>query len=89
MRIKEECKVRTVAGEHLLLIQGVRGLQATRIIVLNDVGAWLFNRAKSSTFTQTELVNEIIDRYEVDLSTAFRDVQQWVNQLAEIGIIEE
>lgn len=89
MRIKERCKVRTVAGEHLLLLQGVRGLQATRIIILNDTGDWLFNKAKGFSFTLKELVNEMIDHYDVDFSTANQDVERWVDQLRSIGAIEE
>lgn len=89
MRIKEEYKIRVVAGEHLLLLQGVHGTQATRMIVLNETGVWLFNKIKGVTLSQTELVNEMIDHYEVDLSTALQDVQKWVEQLTAIGVIEE
>ena len=88
MRIKEGCKVRSVAGEHLILLQGVCGLQATRVIVLNDAGAWLFDKVKNSIFTKEELVSVMIQRYKVDFHIASQDVEKWVDQLTISGVIE-
>ena len=44
MRIKEEYKVREMAGEHIVVMQGRYGVDMTKVIALNETSLWLWNR---------------------------------------------
>lgn len=39
MRIKEEYKVREMAGEHIVVMQGRYGVDMTKVIALNETSA--------------------------------------------------
>lgn len=41
MRIKEEYKVREMAGEHIVVMQGRYGVDMTKVIALNETSLWL------------------------------------------------
>lgn len=88
MKIKTGYKVRTIAGENVLVVQGTTGIDLTRVIVLNDTAAWLFNRMKDTSFTQEEVAKVMTDRYEVDLPTALGDAQKWIDNLSVNGVID-
>lgn len=45
MRIKEEYKVREMAGEHIVVMQGRYGVDMTKVIALNETSLWLWNRS--------------------------------------------
>ena len=44
MRINEKMKVRTVAGENIVMIQGVEGTDMTRVVALNESAMVLYMR---------------------------------------------
>ena len=48
MRIKEEYKVREMAGEHIVVMQGRYGVDMTKVIALNETSLWLWNRLQRS-----------------------------------------
>lgn len=50
MRIKEEYKVREMAGEHIVVMQGRYGVDMTKVIALNETSLWLWNRLQGREF---------------------------------------
>ena len=55
MRIKEEYKVREMAGEHIVVMQGRYGVDMTKVIALNETSLWLWNRLHTSLGYHTPL----------------------------------
>lgn len=53
MKIREEYKVREMAGEHVVVMQGRLGVDMTKIISLNESALYLWNasRARNSPST--------------------------------------
>lgn len=43
MKIREEYKVREMAGEHVVIMQGRLGVDMTKIISLNESALYLWN----------------------------------------------
>ena len=43
MKIREEYKVREMAGEHVVIMQGRQGVDMTKIISLNESALYLWN----------------------------------------------
>ena len=83
MKIREEYKVREMAGEHVIVMPGRGGAaDMTRIVSLNPSSMYLWEKLRDAALLLTE-------RYEVDADTARKDAGRWIASLAECGIVEE
>ena len=88
MKIKQGCKVREIAGENVVVMQGQSGTDFTRIITLNDSALLLWQSLEKKDFTNEDVASVLTDNYEVDAATAARDAAAWVERMTECGLIE-
>ena len=89
MRIKQGCKVREIAGENVVVMQGQSGTDFTRIITLNDSALLLWQSLEGKDFVTEDVTSVLTDNYEVDATTAARDAATWVERMIECGLIEK
>lgn len=87
MKFKEGCKVRSMAGENIVIMQGNAGKDMTRIISLNDSSLHLWNSLQGKDFEVADVAQALLDEYEIDDETAQRDAAAWVEKLVECGLI--
>ena len=87
MRFKEGYKVRSMAGENVVIMQGTAGSDMTRIISLNDSSLLLWNALQSKEFEVADVATLLVDEYKIDLETATADAEAWVAKLAECGLV--
>ena len=87
MKFKEGYKVRSMAGENVVIMQGTAGSDMTRIISLNDSSLLLWNELQGKEFEVADVVEILVDAYEIDTEVAERDAKAWVGKLAECGLI--
>ncbi|MDE6139614.1 MAG: PqqD family protein [Alistipes sp.] len=88
MKIKNEYKVREMAGEHVVIMQGRLGSDMTRIISLNESSLYLWQAICGKDFDTDTLTDLLIERYDIDRATASDDARRWVEKLAECGLVE-
>lgn len=89
MKINEKYKLRRIAGENIVIMQGGGAADMTRIISLNDTGAWLWNELSGTDFSVAQAACKIVSRYDTDLSKATEDAEKWTVVLKECGAIVE
>lgn len=90
MKIREEFKVREMAGEHVIVMPGRGGAaDMTRIVSLNPSSMYLWEKLRGREFTAADAALLLTERYEVDADTARKDAGRWIASLAECGIVEE
>jgi hypothetical protein len=87
MRFKEGYKVRSMAGENVVIMQGKAGSDMTRIISLNNSSLLLWNALQGKEFEVEDVANTLLDNYEIEHEVALRDAQAWVEKLQECGLI--
>ena len=87
MKIKAEYKVRSMAGENVVIMQGTAGSDMTRIISLNASSLLLWNELQGREFEVADVANILVEEYGIDRDTAERDAQKWIEKLAECGLI--
>ncbi|MEG1623090.1 MAG: PqqD family protein [Alistipes sp.] len=87
MKIREEYKVRDIAGEHVVIMQGRYGVDMTRVIALNDSSLYLWNELQGQTFEIETIKNLLLEHYEIDEATALHDASVWVDKLKECKLI--
>ena len=88
MKIMHEYKVREMAGEHVVIMQGKYGADMTRIISLNESALYLWNAIYDTDFSIDRVANLLAEHYGIDDEVALRDATRWVDKLDECGLIE-
>ena len=88
MKFKKEYKVRSMAGENVVIMQGTAGMDMTRIISLNDTSLLLWNELQGKEFDVADAAAILVENYEIDTEVALRDAAAWVEKLQECGLTE-
>ena len=88
MRINQNCKVREIAGENVVIMQGRNGADLTKIITLNESALMLWQVLDGSDFEVEDAQRVLTENFEVDDATALRDAQQWIERMKECKLIE-
>ena len=87
MKFKEGYKVRSMAGENVVIMQVTAGSDMTRIISLNDSSLLLWNKLQDKVFEVEDVANILVEEYEIDFDLASQDAKAWVEKLAECGLV--
>lgn len=87
MKIKDNFKVRNIAGENLIINQGSTHSDLTRIISLNDTAVYLWNELTGKDFTLDEAAQLLVDKYGIDKETAKKDAAKWIDTMVAEEVI--
>jgi len=88
MKAKNGFNLRTVCGENILVAEGEENIDFSNIINMNESSAYLWNSIQGKDFEVKDLVDLLIEMYEVDEETATRDARLLVDQWKQAEIIE-
>ena len=86
MKLKQGFVLRRVAGEIIVLPSG-DDLDLKMMITLNETGEFLWKRLESGAGTE-ELVQAMLEEYDVDEPTARSGVERFVAKLSDNGFLE-
>lgn len=88
MRASKNFIMREIAGEYILVPVGAAVAKFNGLITMNEVGKTIFN-ALAEDHTARELAEKITGEYDVDIETALSDTEEFLQQLREVGALEE
>ena len=88
MRIKQGYKVRELAGENVVIMQGRSGADMTRVISLNNSSLLLWNNLLDVDFSADDVKRILLENYGVDEAVAAADAQAWVEKMQQSGLVE-
>lgn len=86
MRIDKEFVLREIAGDYIIIPTGKTVLEFNGLITVNEVGVSLWNMLQEEV-TFEELVQGILEEYDVEESVAREDIQEFLDKLIEGGIL--
>ena len=86
MRAIDDLIVREIAGEYILVPTGSAALKIHGMINLSESGYLLWNKLQSDC-TEEELVDAILEEYEIDRETATEDMRIFLEKMNSIGIL--
>lgn len=89
MKVKEGFKLRNICDTHVIVAQGLKNINFSKIINLNDSAAWLWTEVEGQEFTTQELASMLTEHYEVDVEVAREDAESLVDAWLKAGIITE
>ncbi|MEE1219946.1 MAG: PqqD family protein [Ruminococcus sp.] len=87
MKIKEDFVLRKVADSFVVVPVNDMSLDFNGIINLNETGAFLFEALQSGA-TSEELLDKLLDEYEVTEAIAKRDIEVFLGKVKEADILE-
>lgn len=88
MKINPKLKVRSVAGESVVLLQVNGTADMTKVLALNSTSRLLWDELAGKEFTQEDVVKILTSNFEVDEELARKDAAAWIEQLTELGVFE-
>jgi hypothetical protein len=87
MKRKDSFLLQNVGGQNLLVPLGSQVMDTNAIIMLNPTGSHVWELLATHSTTR-ELAEALADRFEVDLATAQADVQVFLDEITEMGLLE-
>ncbi|MBO7248173.1 MAG: PqqD family protein [Bacteroidaceae bacterium] len=89
MRINPNFKLREIAGETIVVNQGMTDVNMTRIISLNATAKLLYETMSGKYFQLEDAAMALVENYGIDKKQALEDAAKWVEALTSCGVIEE
>lgn len=89
MKTKEGFTLKTICGESIIVPEGKKNIDFTKIISMNESAAYLWKNINDKEFSAQTLSHLLTKEYDIDADTALADANTIINQWKEVGIIEE
>jgi len=89
MKIKNGLKIRTIADENVLILQGAVGVDMTKIVSFNETAKWLWDELIEKDFLLEDVVGLLVAHFKVDAATAQKDALAWIDQLSSCNALEK
>lgn len=87
MKIKEGFQLREVCGEYVVVAYGMKNIDFSKVINLNESAADMWKAVVGREFTVEDLKNVLLDTYNVSEEQAFADAQRVAAEWKEIGLV--
>lgn len=87
MKIDKEFVLREIAGDYVIIPTGKTVLSFNGLLSVNEIGAFLWDLLQQEV-TVDDLVEAVLKEYEIDEITARTDIQEFLDKLADGGILE-
>lgn len=87
MKIKEGFVLRNMGGQAVVVSIGAASKVFNGMVKLNETGEFLWKKISEGA-ERDELVQALLEKYEVDEALANKDVDNFIEMLEKPGIIE-
>ncbi len=87
MKIKGEFVLREIAGDTMLVPVGQTALKMNGMIIL-DASAALIWKALEEEKSREEILEQIVNRFDVTEETAGKDLDEFLDQMKEADLLE-
>lgn len=89
MKISTNYKLREIAGETIVVNQGMTEANLTRIISLNASAKLMWEKLVGKDFTLNEAAEVLTETYGINLEQAVNDASVWVEALKKCNVLED
>lgn len=87
IKATKDMLLREIVGEYVLVPVGEMSLKIHGIISISESAQFLWERIVTGT-TEKELVDCLLEEYQVDYNVALNDVKEFVSKMERLGIVE-
>lgn len=87
MKVRNDFVVRSVAGSNIVVPTGAATVDFNGIMTLNETGMFLWKLLENGA-EKEELLRAILSEYDIDETTAKKDIEKFLIKLEEAGLVE-
>jgi len=87
-KVKDGYTVRQIAGTWVAVPAGATAAAAGKLVTLNETAVFLWNLLASGAELQ-ELLEKVMEEYEIDRQSAEREIDKYLDLLRENSLLEE
>lgn len=88
MKVDKEFILREIAGDYIIIPTGKTVLEFNGLITVNEVGVFLWKLLQNEV-TYEELVQAVLQEYDVEENVAREDVKEFLENLVQGGILDK
>ena len=88
MKINLNYKLRNIAGENIIVKQGIRDLDLTHIISLNQSATFLYETFSGKEFTEEEVAQVLETTFGISQERTENDARIWIESMKECHVIK-
>ena len=88
MKIVPDFELVNIAGDYMLIPVGENVDNFSGTLVLNGVSAFIIDKLRDD-INKEDLVQLVLNEYDVDRETAQTDVEEMIGELINMGVIYE
>ena len=88
MKLKYDFAVREIVGEYIMVPLGAAALKFAGMISTSETGAVLAEALKEHV-TRQELLQQLLEQYDIDEATAAADLDLFLDQLRKLNLLIE
>ena len=88
MKIKDGFTLRQICGEYIVVGEGLAQVNFNKLLTLNETAAFLWKEIAGKEFSKEDLVNLLLDNYEVSAEVASKDVDKLLETWIKEGVAE-
>lgn len=89
MRIKDGYDIKSFEGQATVVASSPDAQPLENTIVLTDTAVFLWNMLKAKDTAKTEMLNALLDNFDISTVLALGDIDVFLRIMKENGIIEE
>ena len=86
MRINQGFDLREMFGEHIVIASGLKNIDFSKVISLNESAAYLWNEVKDKEFTPAMLAALLTEQYDVADAVALADATALAEHWVSVGL---
>lgn len=86
LRIKSGFDIVNIEGNYVVKAENGKNINQT--IILDEISLFLWNELKKREVSKNEMLNLLLDRFEISTVLALGEIDKFVRVLKENGIIE-
>lgn len=88
MKLEKEFVLREIAGDYVIIPVGKTVIEFNGLITVNEVGVSIWDMLQNEV-TFDQIVQGILNEYEVEESVAREDIREFLDKLIDGGILTE
>lgn len=89
MKLKYQFVIREVAGQHVAVAVGQDNARFNGMVKLNGTGAYLMELLNTRHYSREELLQALLDRYDVDRVRAEQTLDPFLRSLEQGELLEQ
>jgi hypothetical protein len=87
MRLREDFQLRKLGDDFIIIDPGQEMVDMSKVFTLNETAAFLWEELLHKEFNESNIVELLIENYEVDENTAQADALKLISEFKKGGLI--